>query len=117
MKQEFTTLEEILEERPVDPQALAREVSVVEAQMSGYLLRELRKGQGLSQQTLADRMGVSQRRVSAIERGLVDRTEVATIRSYVTALGGELKLVAQIGETSTLIADLASVDADQAVAR
>ena len=117
MKQEFTTLDEILEERPVDPQALATEVVVVEAQMSGYLLRELRNGQGLSQQNVADRMGVSQRRVSAIERGLVDRTEVATIRSYVTALGGELKLVAQIGETTTMIADYPSVAPDQAVAR
>lgn len=117
MKQDIATLEEILEQRPVHLEVLVKEVSVVEAQVSGYLLRELRKGQGLSQQTLADRMGVSQRRVSAIERGLVDRTEVATIRSYVTALGGELKLIAQIGETRTLIADFASVAVDGAAAR
>ena len=104
MKQEFTTLEDVLAQRPIDPKVLAEEVSAVEAQMSGYPLRQLRKSQGLSQEQLAERMGVSQRRVSAIERGKVDRSEVATIRSYVTALGGELKLVAQIGETSTLIA-------------
>jgi len=47
---------------------------------------------------------VSQRRVSAIERGKVDRSEVATIRSYVTALGGELELVARIDGMTTQIA-------------
>jgi DNA-binding XRE family transcriptional regulator len=104
MRQDFTTLEDVLSQRPIDPAVLDNEVSAVEAQVSGYLLRQLRKSQGLSQEQLAERMGVSQRRVSAIERGKVDRSEVATIRSYVTALGGELKLVAQIGETSTLIA-------------
>lgn len=104
MKQEFTTLEDVLERRPIDPGVLANEVSAVEAKVSGYLLRQLRKGQGLSQEQLAERMGVSQRRVSAIERGEVDRTEVATIRTYVTALGGELELIARIGGTTTQIA-------------
>ena len=104
MKQEFTTLDDVLAQRPIDPEVLAGEVSAVEAQMSGYLLRQLRKGQGLSQEQLAERMGVSQRRVSAIERGNVDRSEVATIRSYVTALGGELELVARIDGTTTQIA-------------
>lgn len=104
MKQEFTTLEDVLSQRPIDPAVLDNEVSAVEAQVSGYLLRQLRKSQGLSQEQLAERMGVSQRRVSAIERGKVDRSEVATIRSYVTALGGELELVARIGETTTQIA-------------
>ncbi len=104
MKQEFTNLDDVLAQRPIDPEVLAGEVSAVEAQMSGYLLRQLRKGQGLSQEQLAERMGVSQRRVSAIERGKVDRSEVATIRSYVTALGGELELVARIDGTTTQIA-------------
>ncbi len=104
MKQEFTTLDDVLAQRPIDPEVLAEEVSAVEAQMSGYLLRQLRKGQGLSQEQLAERMGVSQRRVSAIEHGKVDMSEVATIRSYVTALGGELALVARIDGTTTQIA-------------
>ncbi len=104
MKQEFTTLDDVLAQRPIDPEVLAGEVSAVEAQMSGYLLRQLRKGQGLSQEQLAERMGVSQRRVSAIERGNVDKSEVATLRSYVTALGGELELVARIDGTTTQIA-------------
>ncbi len=104
MKQEFTTLEDVLAQRPIDPAVLDSEVSAVEAKVSGYLLRQLRKGQGLSQAQLAERMGVSQRRVSAIERGKIDRSEIATIRSYVTALGGELELVARIGQTTTQIA-------------
>ena len=66
MKQEFSPLDDVLAQRPIDPEVLAEEVSAVEAQMSGYLLRQLRKGQGLSQEQLAERMGVSQRRVSAI---------------------------------------------------
>ena len=49
-------------------------------------------------------MGVSTPRVSAIEHGEIDRTEVATLRSYVRALGGELRVVADFGGTQYTVA-------------
>ena len=36
-------------------------------------------------------MGVTQARVSRIERGQLERTEVDTLAAYVKALGGKLK--------------------------
>ncbi|GIG89151.1 helix-turn-helix domain-containing protein [Plantactinospora endophytica] len=57
-------------------------------------LVEIRKRRDLSQQQVADRMGVPQARVSAIEKGELPATEVGTISKYITALGGQLKIVA-----------------------
>lgn len=100
----FVKWDDVEHQIPSTPEGRRRAESAIEAEMSGYLLRQLRKGQGLSQEQLAERMGVSQRRVSAIERGEVDRSEVATIRAYVTALGGELEVMARIDGTTTQIA-------------
>lgn len=57
-------------------------------------LRELRKGLGLTQTEVAERMGSSQSDVSKLERR--DDVRVSTLREYVRALGGELDLLAQI---------------------
>jgi hypothetical protein len=43
-------------------------------------------------------MGVGQRRVSDVESAELIRTEVSTIDSYVSALGGRLRLVADFGD-------------------
>ncbi|GAA3865651.1 hypothetical protein GCM10023084_18530 [Streptomyces lacrimifluminis] len=49
-------------------------------------------------------MGVSAPRISAIEHGEIDRTEVATLRSYVRALGGELRVIADFGDSAYTVA-------------
>ncbi|MDR0627221.1 MAG: helix-turn-helix domain-containing protein [Bifidobacteriaceae bacterium] len=49
-------------------------------EVRAYRLRELREHQRLSQANLADRIGVSQRRVSGIESGDMDKTEIGTLR-------------------------------------
>jgi len=51
-------------------------------------LHELRKAQGLSQTELAKRLGVTQKRVSAIERA--QDLNISTLQRYVGALGGQL---------------------------
>lgn len=63
-----------------------------------HRLAELRKQQGLTQTDVAQQMGVSQRRVSQIERGKVDRSEVSTLRVYVEAIGGRVEIVADAGQ-------------------
>jgi hypothetical protein len=45
-------------------------------------------------------MKISQARVSAIERGEVDSLTVASIQSYVSALGGSVDLVAILDDTA-----------------
>ncbi len=51
-------------------------------------LFELRKERGLSQTDLAERLGVTQKRISAIERA--EDLNLSTLERYVTALGGRL---------------------------
>ncbi len=52
---------------------------------------------GLTQAEVAEAMGVSQQRVSAIENGSV--AELSTLADYIRALGGELKVIADFGDT------------------
>jgi DNA-binding XRE family transcriptional regulator len=55
-------------------------------------LTEARENQGLTQQELADRLGVSQANISRIEHE--EDLYLSTLRSYVEALGGELQVKA-----------------------
>jgi DNA-binding XRE family transcriptional regulator len=61
-----------------------------------YLV-EMRKKAGFTQAEVAEAMGVSQQRVSAIESGAV--AELATLGDYIRALGGELKVIADFGDS------------------
>jgi len=74
-------------------------------EVRAYRLAEVRKAQGETQEALAKLMDVSQVRVSQIENGDIGRTEVGTLRSYVEALGGRLRIIAEIGDTAVTIND------------
>ncbi len=64
-------------------------------------LADIRKAHGLVRQTdVAAVMGVSQARVSKLESGDLSHTELGTLQSYVAALGGQLRIVADFGENS-----------------
>ncbi|MET9345971.1 helix-turn-helix domain-containing protein [Streptomyces termitum] len=58
------------------------------AETTGRRLAELRRARGLTQQDVADRMGVTKGRVSQIERGHVSGQDV--LARFATALGGRL---------------------------
>ena len=58
------------------------------AEVTGHRLAEIRRARGLTQQHVADRMGVTKGRVSQIERGKVSGHDV--LARYATALGGRL---------------------------
>lgn len=71
-------------------------------------LADIRKTHGLARQAdVAALMGVSQARVSKLESGDLSHTELGTLQSYIAALGGNLRVVAEFGEhyveLSTLI--------------
>ncbi len=89
---------------PMTPERRAAARSALEAEIAAYHLRELRKQHGLSQARLAERMGVSQRRVSAIERGDMDHVEISTVKAYIEALGGRVRLIAEFDGEFTPIA-------------
>ena len=58
-----------------------------------WRLAQVRRDQQRGQQEVADAMGVSQPRVSAIEQGDLSRVSLSTLRAYVEALGGRLRIV------------------------
>lgn len=74
------------------------------AEVRAHKLAEIRREQALTQRAVASSMGVSAPRVSAIEHGELDHAEVATLRSYVEALGGRLRVVADFGDTEYTVA-------------
>ena len=59
-------------------------------------LSQLRKARGLTQETMAELLGVSQAEVSKMER----RTElyVGTLRKFIEAMNGELVLAARFAD-------------------
>jgi transcriptional regulator with XRE-family HTH domain len=61
----------------------------------------IRKAHGHARQAdVAALMGVSQARVSQLESGDLSHTELGTLQSYVAALGGHLRIVADFGDDS-----------------
>ena len=82
------TLKDFVAEHPVDRERVDAHKERMPAEVRAYRLRELREQAGLTQQQLADRIGVSQRQVSKIEHGDIDNAKVGTIRGYLEAVGG-----------------------------
>ena len=82
----------------LDAARLEEQTRQLLAELRAHRLAEIRESAGLNQTDLANRLGVSQSRVSRIERGDLDRTELATVRAYVGALGGEVEIIAKFGD-------------------
>jgi predicted transcriptional regulator len=73
------------------------------AQDRAFRLAEVRRRQHATQTDIARAMGVTQARVSRIEKGQLARSEVDTLAAYVQALGGRLRLVADFGDESYVL--------------
>lgn len=62
-------------------------------------LADIRRAHGnMRQADVAALMGVSQARVSKLESGDLSHTELGTLQSYVAAIGGQLRIVAEFDE-------------------
>lgn len=86
------TLEDFDRDFNFAPEDIAKYEKQIRDEMRLYELREARKEHGFTQEQLAEQMGVSQRRVSAIECGGSEHTMVETLRKYMQALGGSLEV-------------------------
>jgi phage shock protein A len=73
------------------------------AKIRARTLAEQRIRLGLTQAEVAQRMGVRQERVSAIERAQPGATEVRTLAAYVEALGGRLRVTAEFSGENVLL--------------
>ncbi len=76
----------------MSPEAQARSAARAEATLVEMQLQELRKSRDVTQDDVAKVMKVEQAAISKLERR--EDMYVSTLRDYVKALGGELKLVA-----------------------
>ena len=91
-------------ELPVDEDAVEAIKREMLAEVRAYRLRELREQAKMTQVQLADSLQVSQNRISRIENGDIERTQVDTLRKYVEAFGGELRVEVVMGDESFTIA-------------
>lgn len=61
-------------------------------------LKTTREGRQLTQQQVAARMGVNQKRVSAIELRGISRINLNTLERYANALGGKLHITMEFND-------------------
>ena len=73
-------------------------------------LADIRKSLGHRQADVAALMGVSQARVSRLESGDVSHTELGTLRSYIAALGGSLRVLADFSEINVELTTTPTTD-------
>ncbi|MFE3559145.1 XRE family transcriptional regulator [Streptomyces sp. NPDC059193] len=83
---------------PAEQAEIDRGAAEMIAVVRAHRLAEVRKRQHATQVQVAEAMGVTQARVSRIENGELERSEVETLAAYVRALGGKLKIVADFGD-------------------
>ncbi|MBR3235891.1 MAG: helix-turn-helix transcriptional regulator [Atopobiaceae bacterium] len=92
----MSELNAYLAKRNITEKQMDQARSATRAYIDAYALREARSEGGMTQVQLAEAMGVSQNRVSRMERGDLSVMSLDTIRRYVEALGGSLSLVADL---------------------
>ncbi len=94
---------QVVRDGAVDEARVAAHRGDLQAQVRAYRLAEIRQAQHVTQKDVAAAMGVAQPRVSAIERGQISSAELGTLCSYVEALGGRLRLVADFGDETITV--------------
>ncbi|HEX2188488.1 MAG TPA: XRE family transcriptional regulator [Longimicrobiaceae bacterium] len=83
------------------PERRARIDARTEELLADMPLHELRQARHMTQETLAEALGMKQASVSKLER----RTDmyVSTLRRYIAAMGGELEITARFPEGAVRI--------------
>lgn len=89
---------ELLSELELTNEDMVRAREVTDDHVRAWHLAQVRAEQDRTQEEVAHVMGVRQPRVSAIERGELDVVTLSTLRAYVRALGGSLRVVADFGD-------------------
>jgi predicted XRE-type DNA-binding protein len=87
----------------LDESQVAEHRQRLDEEVRAFRLAEVRKRQDLTQEQVANAMGVRQPRVSQLEAGDLSHLEVATLRSYVAALGGRLRVIADFGDEQLVL--------------
>ncbi|MGB4777357.1 helix-turn-helix domain-containing protein [Microbacterium sp.] len=86
------TQDDIIERYGYDREQLREAAEKLVDQVRGERLKELRRSLGLTQVEVAKRLGVSQNRVSLMERGDLGQLRIDTLRRYAEAFGVDLRI-------------------------
>jgi transcriptional regulator with XRE-family HTH domain len=78
-------------ETKMRPESLARAKARAREMMAEMLLAEVRKSVGLTQEEVAESLGIKQPTLSRLESQ--DDMHISTLRRLIHALGGELEIV------------------------
>lgn len=97
-KTKYITADELFAEMGFDPNTPENKAAVAAllAKQEAVQLSDLRRAAELTQTDMAERLNVSQNRVSQIELADLEKIQIDTLRNYIEALGGELILGAFI---------------------
>lgn len=85
----MATLEQLLNKLP--PERQARIQQMADEMILDYKLQQIREELELSQQQLADAMGIKQPTLSEIENRGID-IKLSTLKRYVETMGGTLRI-------------------------
>lgn len=89
MRKKFSQLE-----AKMSPESIAASNQMAREMMAEMLLSELRKHSGITQQQLADILGIKQPSLSQLESQA--DMQVSTLQRLIEALGGNLELIAHL---------------------
>jgi DNA-binding XRE family transcriptional regulator len=103
MAKSWTNWEDVRARRGVDEERVAELVANLRAEMRAAQLSDLRKAVSMTQAELAEAIGIGQRRVSKIEHGDFEHSQLSTVRAYVEALGGTVEVVASFGDQKLVL--------------
>lgn len=84
-------------------QALKEVDLQVEEFLVEMCLKDIRKARGLSQKTIADYLQINQPAIAKAE--LREDMFISTLRNYITAMGGELEIVARFPDAVVKISN------------
>jgi transcriptional regulator with XRE-family HTH domain len=80
----------------LDEEKVSEASTQLETRIHAYRLKELRKELQITQVELAQQLHVSQNRISRIEQGDIEKSQVDTLRKYVEAMGGTLRIDVEV---------------------
>lgn len=89
MARNFKELEE-----KMSPESGARAEALAKGMMADMLLAEMRKFIGLTQEQLAQTLGITQPSLSKLENQ--DDMQISTLRRLIEALGGQMEIIAHL---------------------
>ena len=89
----FLDIDDYIKQRgDITPEMMEWARQRTEGYIRDYELKQARKQCKLTQVALAAKMKISQKRVSEIENGKIERLKVGTLQRYAEALGGKLNI-------------------------